>query len=165
MTVQRHDFDLLYRTHAANVFRRACQLLNDDADAHEVVHDVFLSLYERPEQYAGRSNMSTFLYGAVTHACLNRIRDSKNRRRLLERHALSVPLPAAQGLGPDQSVQLRSLLERLPDQLAIVAVYAFMDELTHEEIARVIGCSRRQIGALLARLERWLQAQEKAECG
>jgi DNA-directed RNA polymerase specialized sigma24 family protein len=40
-----------------------------------------------------------------------------------------------------------------------------MDELTHEEIALVLGCSRRQVGALLERMSRWLKTQEAPECG
>ncbi|HKU44315.1 MAG TPA: sigma-70 family RNA polymerase sigma factor [Polyangiales bacterium] len=163
MTLARHDLDALYRTHAGNAFRRARRLLNDEAEAHEVVHDLFVSLYERPDQHAGRSSMSTFLYGAITHACLNRIRYRKNRERLLERHAGSVPVPAA-AVAADDAAQLRMLLERIPEPLAHVAVYAFMDGLTHEEIARVMGCSRRQVGNLLERLARWTQ-QEQAECG
>jgi RNA polymerase sigma factor (sigma-70 family) len=155
---------MLYRTGAANAFRRARQLLNDDAEAHEVIHDVFLSVFERPEQHQGRSSMNTFLYGAVTNACLNRIRARKNRSRLLELHAQSVPSPAPL-LAADQSVQLRMLLERLPEPLADVAIYSFMDGLTHDEIARVMRCSRRHVGALLERLTRWVQAQKKAECG
>jgi RNA polymerase sigma factor (sigma-70 family) len=86
-------FEELYRRHAANAFRRARRLLANDADAHEVMHDVFLSLFERPEQYEGRSTLSTFLFSAVTHACLNRLRNDKTRRRLLEEHA-PVTLPS-----------------------------------------------------------------------
>jgi RNA polymerase sigma factor (sigma-70 family) len=165
LTHARSDFESLYRTHAANAFRRARRLLRDEAEAHEVVHDIFLSLYERPEQHSGRSSMSTFLFGVVTHACLNRIRDRKNRVRLLERHVGSVPLPAAPATAADRTAQLRELLGLIPEPLAQVAVYAFFDELTHEEIARVLGCSRRQVGALLERLSRWMEAQEASECG
>lgn len=165
MTIERSHFDRLYRAHAADAFRRARRLLGDEAEAHEVVHDVFLSLYERPEQHAGRSSMSTFFYGVVTHACLNRIRDRKNRRRLLELHAGSVPRPAALGATADQALQLRELLERVPEQLAFVAVCSYVDELTHEEISQLVGCSRRQVGALLERLAHWLKAQEAPACG
>jgi RNA polymerase sigma-70 factor (ECF subfamily) len=115
-------------------------------------------------QHAGRSSMSTYLYGAVTHACLNRIRARKNRSRLLELHANSVPSPSP-AAPADDTAQLRILLDRIPEPLAQVAVYAFMDGLTHDEIALVMNCSRRHVGALLERLTRWVHAQEKAECG
>lgn len=73
----------MYRRHAASVYRRACTLLGNEADAHEVLQDLFVSLLERPDQFAGGSSLPTFLYSATTHACLNRLRNQKNRARLL----------------------------------------------------------------------------------
>ena len=78
-------FEGLYRTHAPAAFRRARRMLGSEADAHEVVQDVFFRS-AAPAQYQGRSSMSTFLYSAVTHACLNRIRNVKTRSRLLAQH-------------------------------------------------------------------------------
>src|SRR6185295_4628919 len=83
--------DVLYRRHAPSVFRRARALLGSDADAHEVVQELFLSLFERPDQYQGRSALTTFMYSATTHACLNRIRNRKTRLRLISEHAASGP--------------------------------------------------------------------------
>jgi RNA polymerase sigma-70 factor (ECF subfamily) len=165
LTLAGSQFDQLYRAHAANAFRRARRLLGSDADAHEVVHDVFLSLFERVEQCSGHSSMNTFLYSAVTHACLNRIRDQKNRSRLLALHASSVPQPAAALAPADQLALLRALLERIPEPLGQVAVYYYMDELSQSEIARVMGCSRRHIGDLLERLGLWVDQQERTACG
>jgi RNA polymerase sigma-70 factor (ECF subfamily) len=47
---------------------------------------------------------------------------------------------------------LRSALRELPEPLAHVAVYYYMDELTQDEISRILGCSRRHVGNLLERL-------------
>jgi RNA polymerase sigma-70 factor (ECF subfamily) len=164
--VSRPDaaFDALYRTHAPSAFRRARRMLGSDADAHEVVHDVFLSLLERPEQFAGKSSMTTFLYSAVTHACLNRLRNRKTQSRLLADNDARVRPGGAPAPPPDHSATLRSALSAMPDPLAQVAVYYYMDELTHEEIARVLDCSRRHVGDLLQRLSRWAEAQEAAPC-
>jgi RNA polymerase sigma-70 factor (ECF subfamily) len=156
-------FEQLYRAYSPSVFRRARQLLGSDADAHEVVHDIFLSLYERPEQFAGRARMSTFLYSAVTHACLNRIRDSKNRGRLLALHAHALEPQLFADAPAEQMSVLRSVLARMPEQLAQLAVYHYTDGLTHEEIARMLGCSRRHVGHLLERMTAWVSS-EVASC-
>jgi RNA polymerase sigma-70 factor, ECF subfamily len=156
-------FEDLYRRHAPNAFRRARRLLANAADAHEVVHDVFLSLCERPEQYAGRSSLSTFLFSAVTHACLNRLRNEKTRRRLLEEHA-PVALPDLRSTQAQRSLELRSLLGRVPEPLAAVAVYYYLDDLSHADIARVLGCSSRHVGNLLERLTRWAAQEEATAC-
>jgi RNA polymerase sigma factor (sigma-70 family) len=110
-----------------------------------------LSLFERPEQFRGASTMSTYLYSAVTYACLNRVRDRDNRLRLLREHGPATLAPVSQPDG-ERMAALRSVLARLPEPLAQVAVYYYMDELTHDDIARILGCSRRHVGNLIERL-------------
>jgi len=150
-----------YRRHGPGVFRRARHILGVDADAHEVVQDVFLSLHERPGQYAGKSSLTTFLYSATTHACLNRVRNRKNRERLeLQRFDSLDGDHVDQRLTPEQASMLRRALETMPDQLAQVAIYHLIDGLTHQEIAELLDCSRRHVGDLLERLKAWAQAEE-----
>ncbi|HEX7480710.1 MAG TPA: RNA polymerase sigma factor [Polyangiales bacterium] len=162
----RSDFDDVYRRHAPNAFRRARRLLGNEADAHEVVHDLFLAFFEHPEQYAGRSSMSTFLYSAVTHACLNQLRNRNNRLRLLRESAAALPALDHRSPRPERMLALRSALERMPGPLAQVAVYYYFDELTHEDISRIVGCSRRHVGDLLQRLTQWVDThtQEQTTC-
>jgi RNA polymerase sigma factor (sigma-70 family) len=163
--VMRTDaaFEELYRRHAPNAFRRARRLLGNEADAHEVVHDVFLSLFERPEQYSGRSSASTFLFSAVTHACLNRLRNDKTRRRILNQH-VPFELPDLRSTQEQRSLELRSVLGRMPDPFAQVAVYYYLDDLSHADIARILGCSSRHVGNLLERLSRWAANEESTAC-
>jgi RNA polymerase sigma-70 factor (ECF subfamily) len=150
----------IYRRHGAAVLRRARALLGDEAEAREVVQDLFVSLLERPAQFEGRSTLSTFLHSATTHACLNRLRDQRNRVRLLhERGAGLAPQERAQG---DALVHLRQALSLLPAQLAEVAVYYYVDELSQRELAALLGCSRRQVSTWIEELEAWGRQQEEA---
>ena len=137
-------------------------MLGDEADAHEVVQDVFVSLLQEPAQYAGTSGFATFLYSAVTHACLNRIRKRRVRERLSAR--AEQPAPAAPPLDAERTLLLHSALRELPELLAQVAVYYYMDELTQDEIGQIIGCSRRQVGKLLARLSTHPVHKEWSRC-
>ena len=157
------SFEVLYRSHAGSAFRRAQRIVGNAADAHEIVHDVFLSLFERPEQFAERSKFTTFLYSAVTHACLNHLRNQSTRLRLLEAHGQSVLTPPG-GPAPEQVVELRGILRRMPEQLAHAAVYRHFDALSLVDIARVMGCSSRHVSNLLDRLEHWLEQPEAAAC-
>lgn len=161
---RRHDpRDELYRLHAAAVFRRAQRLLGSASDADEVVHDVFVSLFERAEREPP-ANMLAYLYGAVTHACLNRIRNERNRRRLREVHAQVVQASEVAGTASEWSLTARTVLAQLPDELACVAVYYHLDELSQREIAEIMGCSRRHVGNLLERLAHWAEVREKSLC-
>jgi RNA polymerase sigma factor (sigma-70 family) len=159
VTLLANDVDAIYRAHAPSLFRRARRLLGSEADAHEIVSQVFLSLCERPDQYAGRSTLATFLYRMTTNACLNQIRNQTRRERLLAREAVERTNESAKTAAPDRTVQLRRLLQRMPEPLVHVAVYYYLDELTQEEIAEIIGCSRRHVGNLLVRLGEWIRAE------
>ena len=140
--------DELYRAHSHVVFRRARELLRSRADATDAVQDIFLSIVRRPEQLDGVARITAWLYRATTHYCLNKLRERRGRGRILGalRPVSSVP-PRSEAFA-----QVRSLLDRLPQPLAEVAVYHHLDGMTYDEIAEVLGCSRRQVGYYLERL-------------
>lgn len=144
------DVGAVYQSHGALVLRRARQILGNDAEAEEALQEVFVSLLHRPEQFHGKSALTTFLYSMTTNLCLNRIRNQKNRRRLLDEKVAPATPSGASGQA-EQTLLLRQLLARVDPELAEVATYYYMDEMTHAEIAEVIGCSRRQVGNLLER--------------
>lgn len=149
--VSLSEIEAAYRAHGHHVLRRAAQILGDDSDAREVLQEVFLSLVDHPEQFAARSALSTWLYSATVHRCLNWLRSERTRARLLSEHAadLAEPRPAP---SPEHMLQLRALLLQLPDELAQLAVYQLVDELSQDEIAELMGCSRRQVRKLMAQL-------------
>ncbi len=153
------EFAALYRAYAPGVYRRALRLLGNQADADDIVNDVFTSLFEKPQQYAGKSAMSSFLYSVTTHACLVRLRNQRRRTKLLDERG-GAPLPRTTQPNTDVAVQLRAVLETLPEPLAEVAIYYYVDELSQQEIAEILGCSRRTVGNLLSRLQARVQQQE-----
>jgi RNA polymerase sigma factor (sigma-70 family) len=152
----REEVAALYAAHGHLVLRRARQILNDEVEAQDVLQEIFVSLLREPQQFSGASSITTFLYSASTNQCLNRLRDGKNRRRLLAEHRASEAIDAR----AERLAQLRQLLTRLPAELAQVVVYSHLDEMTHEEIAEQLGCSRRHVGDLLARAAERCQQEE-----
>ena len=120
-------------------------------------------MVDHPEQFAGRSALSTWLYRATVNRCLNRLRSERNRARLLEAAGLADALPRpAPSAAVEHVTVLRELLLRLPDDVAQVAVYKLADEMSQDEIAETLGASRRQVRKLLERLEQLLAAERAA---
>jgi RNA polymerase sigma factor (sigma-70 family) len=147
----RPALEQLYRSHGSAVLRRARQLLGDEADAREVLHDVFISLLESPEQFAGHSSAMTFLYRMTTNNALGRLRSQRSHARLLAAEYTGREEPSSPSA--EAFVELRAWVISLPEELARVAIYYHMDEMTQEELAQVLGCSRQWVGKLLQRLE------------
>jgi RNA polymerase sigma-70 factor (ECF subfamily) len=146
-----------YQQHGHVVLRRARALLGSEEDARDIVQEVFMSLLDRPEQFDGRSHITTWLYAVTTHACFTRLRNQRTRDRLLRDRPEPVPPMRASA---ETTLLVRQWLQRLPEELALVAVYAFVDEMTHQEIADQIGGSRRRVGDLLKRIEDVMNVQK-----
>jgi RNA polymerase sigma factor (sigma-70 family) len=151
----------LYRKHAAGAYRRALRLIGNAADASEVVHDVFVSLFES-STHSQIGHMNAYLYGAVTHACLKRLRTRRTRARIDTERPLA--LDSHPGTQAESALIARATLASMPEELAQVAVYYYLDELSHREIADVLGCSHRHVGNLLQRLTRWAEREELRTC-
>ena len=155
------DVEALYRSYGHSVLRRARQILASDDEAAEVLQELFTKLVARPDQFDGRSAPSTFLYAATTHACLSRLRNRRNRRRLFNEQVR----PWLTDVDPrsiDAASQVRGVIALLPDDEARAAVYHYLDGMSHAEIAEVLGCSRRHVGNLLERVSRRLSERKEA---
>jgi len=154
----KSTIDQLYRDHGHVVLRRARAILRSEAEARDCVQDIFMGLVQRPEQLDGVDRITAWLYRATTFHCLNKLRDQRGRRRLLESLSPASTVEAS----ADAIAQVRALLHRLPEPLGEVAIYHHLDGMTYDEIARVLGCSRRQVGYLLERLQTFIRADEIA---
>lgn len=160
--LSRAEIEEAYRQYAHSVLRRAQRLLGSASEAHEVLQEVFMTLLERPAQFAGRSALLTWLYSATTHACLNRLRNARSRSELSERHR-ELLIPPSSWCAPDQALAVRRLLAGLSEELAAVAIYHHLDRMTLDETAEALGCSRRKVAYLLAELREQLSPLENPQ--
>jgi len=157
--MDRDVLERLYRDHGPAVLRRARQILQNDDEARDALQEIFLSLVNHAS-FEERGGTTAWFYARTTRFCLNRLRDDKNRARLRQvKNETADTTAPARG---EAVVLARDVLARLPPQLAEVAVYYYCDEMTHDEIAALLGCSRRHVGHLVERL---LADTRTAECG
>jgi RNA polymerase sigma factor (sigma-70 family) len=150
-----------YRRYGPALLRKAKRLLRNEADALDAVQTLFLDLLARPEQPLDLP----YLYRALTHRCLNLIRDEKNRARLLERESPTLRGPTriaadTQTLGLDVLCKLQT---RVEEPIMETLVYRFFDEMGLEEIAEVMHVSRKTVQNRLARASEALAALEDRE--
>ncbi len=148
--IERTTVEALYRTYGATVQRRARALLGNDAEASDAVQDVFIRVLQSYSDFRGESSPMTWIYQITTNLCLNRIRDRRKRSDLQQAFAEEQPTAGRRlELTPD----VRKLLAALPADVATAGVYYHLDGMTHEEIAGVLGVSRRTVGNLVLRFD------------
>lgn len=143
-----HPVERAYRDYGDIVLRRARCLMGNDADAREVVQDVFCRWWARPKLFAGRARVSTWLYVVTTRECVRRLQRGQRRRDLLN-EASDLVAPELCGLDAEARVRLRELTCVLSEFEAEALVLHCIDGMTQAEIAHVLGKTRRRVGQIL----------------
>lgn len=139
-----------YQRYSPAVLRKCERILASREEAEDVVQSLFTDLIR-----AGRTDLSlAYLFRAATNRCLNRLRDARRRAALLARHGDAVlggVVPPVDGRVLDLDL-LSRLVDRLDDETAEVLVLRYLDRLEHQEIADLLGRSRRTVGNRLAEI-------------
>jgi RNA polymerase sigma-70 factor (ECF subfamily) len=137
----------LYRGYRGKVLRRARQLLHNDQAAEDTTQEVFLRLLDANEQVLAHPEPLAWLYRVTTNLCLNRLRDEKRRTKLIGGAMPANDHSHARHEGDAETrAVVVDILRRVPIELQQIAFYYHADGMTCDEIAEVIGVSRRTIG-------------------
>jgi RNA polymerase sigma-70 factor (ECF subfamily) len=154
-----HDLDLkaLFARHGALVYRRARRILGSHEDAEEATQEVFIRVLKSVERFEGRASVTTWLYEITTNYCLNQLR---NRKRRDELRTANAPGDTAVGTArPDDLAEARRLLARADLEQAKAALYVYLDGMSHQEAADLLGVSKRTVGNLLDRFRAWAEQE------
>ncbi|HET6147612.1 MAG TPA: sigma-70 family RNA polymerase sigma factor [Polyangia bacterium] len=137
----------LYRRYGPALLRKAERMLQSREEAQDLVQGLFLDLLQRARADDAGAIDLPYLYRAITNRCLNHLRDRRNQGRLIASHELAAQ-DIARTRVDDRIVDrqlLSSLSGRLDDQSWEVLVYRFIDDLGEDEIASLLGASRRTV--------------------
>jgi RNA polymerase sigma-70 factor (ECF subfamily) len=159
------DIARLYERYGAMVLRRILRFFSR-GEAQDVLQEVFVKAIEGAASFRADASPATWLYALTTNHCINRLRIGGRRRELLLLHGDEVRGPGSRGASQEAAVLLEQLWRELPDDLLAIAVHHYLDGMTHGEIARLLGLSRRTVGNRLAELaERAAKAAQPGRGG
>jgi RNA polymerase sigma factor (sigma-70 family) len=155
------DVEALAERYGPMVLRRCRQLLRDEDEAMDASQDVFVRLIQHRDRLEARYP-SSLLYRIATNVCLNRIRD-RRRHPTSSDEALLVGIASAETAGADTEARL--MLDRLfgrhPVSSRTIALLHYLDGLTLEQVAEVVGLSVSGVRKRLRGLRHTLVALEK----
>ena len=143
----------LYRELGPVVYRRCLRLLGDRAAAEDATQEVFVKLMRDMDRLKDRETVLPWVYRVAMNHCLNVRRDARRRGQDELAEDLEI-VPDAQGERPDAypDRQLaQAVLARFDEETQAVAVGVLVDGMEHEEIAAVLGISRRTVSRKLVR--------------
>ncbi len=146
------DFDVLVSRHQSMVFGIAYHFLQDPSAAEELAQDVFLQLHRHLGHFESADHVTFWLRRVTAHRCI----DHRRRRRLSPVSLDHVAEPAAPASCRDPFLirRLHALVGELPDHARIAVVLRYQEDLTPDEIARVLN---RPVATVKSQLQRALK--------
>ena len=158
-------FRRAFNEHHRAVYNAAFRIVNDAALAQDVVQDVFLRLWRRPDAFDGRRGaLGPYLRLMARSRALDLWREGQVRGRAAERLKVAGGTeeprfedhPAVLAERDQDRAEVREALGKLPDVQREAIVLAYWGGLTADQIARrahvPLGTAKSRIRLGLARL-------------
>ena len=159
---ERAAFEELYARYVNILFATAMKFLKQDADAQDVVQDVFIQIWDKAKLYdPSKGKPLTWALTLTRNRSIDRIRAIQRRTRLRDDFEKETVMDESAGLrealsGVDASEKgqiLRAAVGQLSLQQRRVIELAFFRGLTQSEIAEKLG---EPLGTVKARARRGL---------
>ncbi|MRG94099.1 sigma-70 family RNA polymerase sigma factor [Polyangium spumosum] len=151
----------IYDRHASVAYGLALKIVRDALEAEDVVHDAFVAIVERADQYrAERGTVVAWLVTTVRNLALDRARRRTRRAQITEeelRHEPAEPVvdPESTSVLDLERRAVRAALVGLPAAQRATLETAFFEGLSYPEIAERDGVP---LGTVKSRAARALSA-------
>ena len=161
-------FEAIFREYATQLCSFALHFTRSRELATEVVHDVFLLLWERRERLDVRTNLRAYLYKATRNRALEVARRDTFFRRWAERtageqayddSARMAPTPHEQLERDERAAALQRAIDALPERRRMVLLLRWRDGLHNAEVAEIMGISVKTVENQITQALRVLREQ------
>ena len=154
---RRDAFETLLRRHYDRIHGLAWQLTGSRADADDIAQDVCVALVEKLGSFRGEAKFTTWVCGITFNAC----RDFRRRRRSLAGLTDKLAVLAGLAARPDgrdayDAIWLKSAIARLKPALRDTAVLVAGQQLTHAEVAELLGVAEATVAWRMHEVRRLL---------
>ena len=154
------------------------RFIGNETVAIDLAEETFVRVYQSRERYRPKAKFSTWLFAIASNLArehlrwlrrhpttsLNEADESNSERPLSERIAADGLNPSEVAGKHEQTKAVRDAVLSLPNDLREAVVLFEYEDMSHEEISEITGCSRKAVetrlyrarGILRERLKRWL---------
>ncbi len=143
------------------LYHVAFQLLENEADAEDLVQEAYLKLWDKREGLTIISNPEAFSVTLVKNMCFDMLRSGKYTlsKQAVELTAIHETCQADNYELRDEASQVKALIACLPQQQQKVLMLRDVKECTYEEIEHITGLNAVNIRVLLSRARKKIREQ------
>jgi RNA polymerase sigma-70 factor (ECF subfamily) len=165
-----YAFQILVNRHQTSVLNMIYRFMGDRSKSEDLAQETFLQVWCAAKNYRHKSKFTTWLYRICANLCLNEIKAAHRKKWLhffqdapdslqpeTENRLDESPNPEDLLLARERNQQITNALQALPENQRIALILKRYDDLSYQEISRVLGCSVSAVESLLVRAKRTLQ--------
>ena len=155
MDIKEQEFSRMVRENKSTIYT-VCYMFSNDADeVSDLFQETLINLWKGFESFRHESKLSTWIYRVAMNTCISA---DRKKRKL----GSKVPLSMKINLYDDEdheTKQVRQLHERIQrlDLIDRAFVMMWLEGMSYEEIAEVVGISVKNVGVKLVRIKEKLK--------
>jgi RNA polymerase sigma-70 factor (ECF subfamily) len=162
-------FEILVRRHQTSVLNLVYRYVGDRTKARDLAQEVFIRVWRAAKRYEPKAKFTTWIYRITANLCLNELKSVKGKKLIqlegeedrpssdYETHSGDSLSPEDLLLAEERSRQISEALQRLPENQRMALILKRYDNLSYDEIAKIMECSVSAVESLLVRAKRNLQ--------
>ena len=135
--------------------------------AEELTEDTFVKLIARRPRFSGKSTFKTWLYSIGRNVALDYLRKCAKLPTVSAEEAMALIADetdvARQYLRSERKLQVHKALKQLNDEYRQVLVLAYFENFQNDQVASIMGKSKKQIENLVYRAKLSLKSELKKE--
>lgn len=155
-------FEHIYTTHYSKLKRFAQEYVMREADAENIVHDVFLELWEQRASLANHANVSGFLFISIKNKCIDFLRHKTIALKTADKiqaeylHTLRIKFQSLKEfndkLFAEEDVEkiIQNAIEQLPEKCRRIFMLSKIEGKKQKEIASQLNISVNTVESQMA---------------
>jgi RNA polymerase sigma-70 factor, ECF subfamily len=143
-------FDTIVERHRREIYQLCYRFAGNHEDASDLSQEVFLRAYRGLHRFRGASSLRTWLYRVGVNVCLNHVGVKRPATEPIDaaRHPdRQAEDPAASLIRAEQGTRVRAALAQLPRKQRAALILRVYHDLSHREVASVLGSSEGAVKA------------------
>jgi RNA polymerase sigma factor (sigma-70 family) len=145
---EAHCFQQLYQKYSKAMYNTSLRIVNNTADAEDVLQESFLDAFRSLHDFHYRSTFGAWLKKIVINKSINILR--KKRHDLVDMESTDLPETTAEEPVNEEEMQYRvdevkKMITRLPDGYRTVLSLYLLEGYDHEEISQILHISHNTV--------------------
>jgi RNA polymerase sigma-70 factor, ECF subfamily len=167
-------FEILVNRHQTSILNLIYRFIGDRTQAKDLAQEVFLRVWQAAKSYKPEAKFTTWIYRITANLCFNELKSARRKKwfqflrsdgdrevHTEEDFPDSSPSPEDLLLAKERNRRITNALQTLPENQRMALILKRYDDLSYEEIAKVLDCSVSAVESLLVRAKRTLQEKLK----